>query len=119
MRQTPARPVLLFLLVSVVVGPMILGGSIVGAMISRPGLFVGAIAGGLAGIALAVYAAARLELIPPHARVRTALGGTIGFAAAAILASQPDWQSPVGPAVSGILVPLIAVIGSRGAQSAR
>ena len=93
---------------------MILGGSIIGAQISRPGLFIGAIAGGLAGIALSVYAAARWRLIPARARFRTALGGTIGFAMAAILASQPDWPSPAGPALSGLLVPLVALVGSYG-----
>ena len=108
------RPLLLFLLVSIIVGPMIVGGSVIGALISRPGLFIGAIAGGLAGIALAVHAAARWQVIPAERRLRTAIGGTIGFAAAAILASQPDWQSPVGPALSGGLVPLVALVGSYG-----
>ena len=119
MRETRLRPLLLFLLVSVIVGPMILGGSIVGAMVSRPGLFIGAIAGGLAGIALSVEAAARCRLIPADRRLRTAIGGTIGFAAAAILASQPDWQSPIGPALSGALVPLLALLGCRGGPKAR
>ena len=114
MRGTRVRSLLLFLLVSVIVGPMIVGGSVVGAMVSRPGLFIGAIAGGLAGIALSVNAAARWQLIPTRRRFRTAIGGTVGFAAAAILASQPDWQSPIGPALSGVLVPLIALVGSYG-----
>ena len=109
------RPLLLFLLVSVIDGPMIVVGSMAGATFSRAGLFIGAIAGGLAGVALAAFAAAWLGLIPARARLRTALGGTIGFAAAAVLASQPDWQSPVGPALSGLLVPIVALIGSRGA----
>ena len=119
MRDAHLRLLLLFLLVSVIDGPMILGGSIIGAQVSRPGLFIGAIAGGLAGISLAVYLAARWRLIPADRRLRTAIGATIGFAAAAILASQPDWQSPVGPALSGVLVPLIAVVGSSGGLRVR
>lgn len=119
MRGVGLRLLLLFLLVSVIVGPMLLGGSVVGAMISRPALFIGAITGALAGIALSVHLAARLRLIPAQARIRTGLGGTIGFAMAAILASQPDWQSPVGPFLSGGLVPLVAVLASRGGSRLR
>ena len=112
----------LFLLVSAIDGPAIVGGSVVGARVSRyftafqsgqPGLFIGAIVGGIAGVAVAISVAVRLRLIPVHIRRRTILGGLIGFAVACLSALTVDFDSPIGPALSGALVPLGAVIGSR------
>ena len=112
----------LFLLVSVIDGPAIVGGSVVGAGVSRyftegqsgqPGLFIGAIVGGIGGVAVAILVAVRLKLIPVHVRHRTILGGLAGFAVACLSTLTLDFDSPIGPALSGVLVPLGAVIGSR------
>ena len=103
----------LFLLVSVVTGPSIIGGSIVGAQVSRPGLFIGAIAGGLLGVVVAVWGAVRLTFIGAHERPLTTIGAILGFVVAALFAAYGDWQSPLGPALCGLLVPMGAVIGAR------
>jgi len=112
--------------VSVIVGPSIIGGSIVGATISAPGLFAAAIVGGLAGIVIAVRTAVRLGLIAADARRRTAFGGVIRFGVASALvildlykSLAPGIEMPVIPALSGILVPLGAVIGSRSRSTRR
>jgi hypothetical protein len=114
-------------LVSVIDGPAIVGGSVVGARVSRyltegqsgqPGLFIGAIVGGIAGVAVAIFVAVRLGLIPIHVRRRTILGGLVGFAVACLSALTVDFDSPIGPALSGALVPLGALIGSRNQASA-
>jgi hypothetical protein len=111
---------LLFLLVSAIDGPAIIGGSMLGAAVSRLGLFVGAVVGGLLGIVVAARAAVRLGLIPSHVWRATAAGGIIGFAIASAVLGAPgdlvpfqDLALPVGPALCGAFVPLGAVIGSR------
>jgi hypothetical protein len=124
---TPVKKtVLLAALVSMIVGPSIIGGSMVGATLSRPGLFAGAIVGGLAGIVIAVLTAVRLGLIATDARRRTAFGGVIGFGIASALVIldlykgvAPGIEMPLIPMLSGMLVPLGTVIGSRSGSTRR
>lgn len=102
--------------------PAIIGGSVIGAKLSRhlgesksgqPGLFIGAIMGGIIGVVLAVSVAVRLRLIPASVRGRTIAGGMVGFTIACI--SSPLWDSPVAWALTGAFVPLGAAIASRAA----
>jgi hypothetical protein len=117
----------LFLLVSVVTAPAIVGGSIVGAGFGW--LKAGAFIGGVVGVLLAARVAVRLGLIPARRLWRTALGGIIGLATASglFVLAGPDTQlpetvsrwlapvfdTPLGPALTGLLVPSGALIGSR------
>src|SRR5262245_25921530 len=105
------KRLLLYFLVSVVDAPMIIGGSIIGAAVSRIGLFIGALLGGIAGVIVAVMVAARVGLIAPEAHRTTTVGGVMGFLLAAAIAVQ-DWPSAVVPALSGLLVGIGAVLGS-------
>jgi hypothetical protein len=108
------KQVLLGVLVAVVVGPSIIGGSMVGAAVSNTGLFIGAIIGGALAVVAAVRAAVWSGLIAREACLRTAIGGIIGFAVAAVIALLIF--EPVPMALSGLFVPLGAVIGSRAGR---
>jgi hypothetical protein len=117
----------LFLLVSVVTGPSIIGGSVVGAGFGW--LKAGAFAGGIVGALMAARVAVRLGLIPARGLWPTALGGIIGLAIASglFVLAGPDTQlpdtvsrwlapvfdTPLGPALTGLLVPIGALVGSR------
>lgn len=92
-------------------------------------LKAGAFAGGIVGALLAARVAVRLGLIPARGLWPTALGGIIGLAIASglFVLAGPDTQlpetvsrwlapvfdTPLGPALTGLLVPTGAVIGSR------
>jgi hypothetical protein len=103
------KHVLLAAVVSVVVGPAIIGGSVVGAMFSHLGLLLGAIVGAVLGVLTAVRAAVWWRLIAPEAQARTVIGALIGFALAS--ATLRLWDTPVQAALSGLLVPLGALVG--------
>lgn len=121
------KHVFLFILVSVVTGPMIVGGSVAGAGIGW--LKAGAFVGGIIGVLLAARLSVRFGLIPARAQWRTALGGImgLGIASGMFVLAGPDTQlpealsewlapvfdTPLGPALTGLLVPGGALIGSR------
>jgi hypothetical protein len=121
------KTLILFLLVSVVTGPAIIGGSVAAAGFGW--LKAGAFAGGIMGVSLAARVAVRLGLIPAHWMWRTARGGIIGLAIASgmfVLAGPdsrlpaalrgllaPVFDTPLGPALTGLLIPAGALIGSR------
>ena len=107
-----AKALLLALVVSLIVGPLIILGSIAGAAFPKPGLFAGAFVGGWFGVALAAHIATLRGIIAPELRGRTIAGGIAGFVLAAAIAVQ-NLHTPVIPALCGILVPLGAVVGSR------
>ena len=124
------KTLLLFLVVSVVTGPVIVAGSVVGAGFGW--LKAGAFVGGVIGVLLAARLSVRFGLIPAHAQWQTALGASTGLAIASglfLLAGPesrlpPAWSevlTPVfdtllGPALSGLLVPLGAIVGSRTSE---
>jgi len=88
-------------------------GSIGGHIFGRTALFVGAVVGGLVGIALAGLIARSLRLIDRRSYAPTVIGGTIGYVLAAVIAVN-NLETPV---VSMLLVSLIglgAVVGSVG-----
>ena len=121
------KALLLFLLVSVITGPSIIGGSVVGAGFGW--LKAGAFIGGVAGVLLAARLAVRRGFIPAHAQRRTALGATLGLAVASGMFAlagpdapvpaalremlAPVFDTPLGPALSGLLVPAGALVVSR------
>ena len=101
---------------SAIDAPLIIAGSVVGAVFPRPGLFLGAIVGGLVGIWMGAVVAVRLGLVAAGMRRRTAIGSAIGFVAAGAIAVQ-NLQTPVIPALCGLLIGTGAVVGSRAGAS--
>jgi hypothetical protein len=86
-------------------------GSIVGNAAGKTGLFVGGVVGGLIGAFVTSLVAKGRGWIRPE-RVRpTAIGGAVGFLAAAAIATQ-TLSSPVGPVLSTLLVGVGALLGA-------
>jgi peptidoglycan/LPS O-acetylase OafA/YrhL len=109
-KRMPWRLIYLFLLACGLSGLLTVLGSIVGHAFGRTGLFVGAVVGGIGGIALAGLIARRLRLINHRSYVPTAIGGTIGYVLAAVIAVN-NLDTPVVPMLSVTLVGLGAVVG--------
>jgi peptidoglycan/LPS O-acetylase OafA/YrhL len=107
----------LFLLSCGMSGLLTVLGSIGGRTFGRTGLFVGAVVGGLAGLALAGLFARRLRLIDRRSYAPTVIGGTIGYVLAAVIAVN-NLETPVVPMLSVSLVGLGAVVGSVGRRRA-
>lgn len=101
----------LFIIVCAVTSPLIVGGSILGAAFGQRGLFAGALLGGLIGVIVAVRLALWRAWISAQNQRNTTLGGIIGFAVAALIATN-NLHTPVIPALSGLLIGAGAIIGS-------
>lgn len=101
----------LSLLTSGVSGLLTVLGSIGGHAFGRTGLSVGAVVGGIIGIALAGLIARRLRLIDHESYVPAVIGGTAGYIVAAGIAVN-NLHTPVVPILSVSLVGLGAVVGS-------
>jgi len=86
-------------------------GSMVGNAAGRPGLWIGGVAGGLLGSIGAAALARSRTWIAPAQFLATALGGSVGFLLAALVAVN-TLSSPVGPVLSTILIGLGAVTGA-------
>jgi len=71
-------------------------GSILGNAAGRPGLFAGAVVGGLLGVVAAVAVLAKLEWVPREDRHGAFVGGIVGFAVAAPIAVT-NLRAPVTP----------------------
>jgi len=104
------KNLLLFLIVSGLDAILILLGSFVGHSIRGIGIFVGAIVGGVFGVALAVWVARRLRLLDRASYAATFLGGLIGFVIAAVIAVK-NLHGPLIPLASVGLIGLGAVLG--------
>src|SRR2546427_8223227 len=100
----------LFLLSCGMSGLLSVLGSIGGRAFVRTGLFVGAVVGGIVGIALAGLIARRLRLIDHRSYAPTVIGGTIGYVLAAVIAVN-NLERPIVPMLSVSLVGLGAVVG--------
>ena len=87
-------------------------GSIIGAAAGHRGLFIGGSLGGLVATPCAAYLAARLHWIDPAETGGTALGGALGFLAAALVAVN-TLSSPVGPILSTLLIGAGGLAGRR------
>ena len=79
---------------------------------SQRGLFVGALLGGLLGIVAASDLSVRFGLIAAVQRRPTIVGAVLGFALAALIATQ-TLSSPVGPILSTLLIGIGGLAGSR------
>lgn len=101
----------LFLLVCGKNGFLTVLGSMLGNAFGKTGLFVGAIVGGIIGIALAGLIARGLRIISQTSYASTVLGGTLGFIIAAMIATN-NLHTPVIPILSVTLVGLGAVVGN-------
>jgi len=86
-------------------------GSLVGRAGGKTGLFVGGIVGGLFGASSSGAFASRRRWIPRSATLRTSIGASIGFLAAALIATQ-TLRSPIGPILSTCLIGLGALAGA-------
>jgi hypothetical protein len=104
------RLICLFLLTCGMSGVLTVLGSIGGRAFGRTGLFVGAVVGGIVGIALAALIARWLRLIDHRTYLPTAIGGTIGYVLTAVIAVY-NLDTPVVPILSVSLVGLGAVVG--------
>ena len=101
----------LFIIVCAVDGPLIVGGSILGAAFGQRGLFAGAILGGVLGVIIATRIAVWRAWVSAQNQRNAMLGGIVGFAAAALIATN-NLHTPLIPALSGLLIGAGAVIGS-------
>ncbi len=93
------KQAVLFILVCALAGLVAALGSIVGAVVSHKSLFVGAIAGGLIGAYSAVWVAKFRRLITEPEVKSTAIGGCIGFLAAAAITVN-NLHTPIIPILS-------------------
>jgi hypothetical protein len=105
------RLIWLFLLTCGASGLLTVVGSFGGQAFGRTGLLVGAVVGGIIGIALAGLIARRLRLIDHRSYLPAVIGGTIGYVLAAVIAVN-NLHTPVVPILSVSLVGLGAVVGS-------
>src|ERR1041385_6074034 len=99
------KNIILFLTVCAIAAVCILVGSVVGHGFGKPGLFGGAIIGGIGGVALAVWLAARFSLIQRRSLALTVLGGVVGFVVAAVVAVN-NLHGPLIPMASVSLIGL-------------
>ena len=86
-------------------------GSIVGNAGGKTGLFAGGVVGGLLGASSSGAVASARRWIPRSAAFRTSVGASIGFLAAALVATQ-TLGSPIGPVLSTSLIGLGALAGA-------
>ena len=101
---------LLFILVCGFDGVCIFLGSVLGHGVGQRGLFVGAIIGGIVGVAASVWLAARLDLLEGASYGATFVGGSIGFVVAAVIAVK-NLRGPVIPLTAIGLIGLGALLG--------
>jgi hypothetical protein len=71
-------------------------GSILGNAFGKPGLFAGALVGGIVGVGVAVAALTKLRWLPPEDRRGAVIGGVVGFGVAAPIAAT-NLQTPTIP----------------------
>lgn len=114
----------LFITVCGVDGISILLGSIVGHKVldlivtgdpGNAGLFAGAILGGIVGIVAAVWLAVRAKLLDRASSRAAFLGGLLGFALAALIATR-NLHGPLIPLASTALIGLGTILGKRISQ---
>jgi hypothetical protein len=104
------KNILLFFVVCGLAGVCIFLGSVLGHSLGKVGLFSGAVIGGIAGVALAVWLTARLGLLDRRNSRVTFLGGIVGFIVAAAIAVN-NLHGPLIPMASVTLIGLGALIG--------
>lgn len=105
------RRVPLFLIACALAGLGGALGSIVGHAAGPSGLYVGGILGGILGAVGSAAVARARQWIATDRFLATAVGASVGFLAAAAVATQ-TLSSPVGPILSTLLVGLGALLGA-------
>jgi hypothetical protein len=106
------KKIWLFLPMWIVGGAGAAVGSMVGHAFGSRGLFIGAIVGGLIGVALIAQFAAWRGWISKSQKGMTTLGAALGFLLAAVIATR-TLSSPIGPILSSLLIGVGAVLGAR------
>jgi hypothetical protein len=106
------KDLLFFLTVCGLAGFCIVLGSVLGHSLGRLGLFTGAVIGGIAGVAAAVWLTARLRLLDRASFKVTFLSGVVGFIIAAVIAVN-NLHGPLVPIASVALIGVGALIGKR------
>lgn len=114
--RTPAwRDALLFMTACALGGFGGAFGSILGNAAGKTGLFAGGVIGGLACASLIGPIARSRKWIRAERAGTASIGAALGFLAAALIATQ-TLSSPIGPALSTLLIGAGALIGA-GRQS--
>jgi hypothetical protein len=106
--RTPAT----FILVWLVTGGGAVAGSILGAALGKPTLFVGAVLGGLLGSVFSVWIVKHLGWLSSREHRLATLGSMIGFFVAAPIAGL-NLDGPVIPVLATALAGIGAVIGAK------
>jgi hypothetical protein len=91
-------------------------GSMLGHAFPRPGLFVGGILGGLAGVYASVRLTGWLGWVAPSEEAGALLGGVLAFGVAAVIAVSTI-HTPVGPVASGALVGAGVLLGAGASRA--
>jgi hypothetical protein len=104
------KNVVLFFMVCGLAGVCIVLGSVIGHSLGTVGVFSGAVIGGIAGIAIAVWLTARLGVLEQGNSRVTFVGGIVGFIIAAVIAVT-NLQNPLIPMASVALIGLGALTG--------
>ena len=102
----------LFIVLVIAAGMGAAVGSAVGSLIAHRVLFVGGAVGGLSGSLLGAWLSARMNWIPERSTLAVALGATVGFVCAVIIAVN-KLHTPVGPMMSTLLVGVGGLVGRR------
>jgi hypothetical protein len=93
-------------------------GSILGHAAGKPGLFTGAIVGGVLGVAVAVGAVTKLHWLSPEDCRGALAGGIVGFGVAAPIAVT-NLHTPVMPVLISGLAGVGLLLGVRVVRSWR
>ena len=102
---------LLFLVVCVTAGIGLFLGSILGHFFGGTGLQVGAIIGGAIGVIAGTQIACRRNILNRKRFVPATVGGMLGLALAAVVATH-HMDTPIVPLASILLIGLGAVLGA-------
>ncbi len=102
----------LFLVTWLLGGAGAVVGSMIGGAFGDHPLFIGALLGGMLAIVGAVRLAEWRNWIARPSRMRVTVGAILGFIVAAAIATR-TLSSPIGPALSSLLVGVGAVLGNR------
>jgi hypothetical protein len=91
-------------------------GSALGSLIAHRVLFVGGTIGGVTGSWLGAWLSARMNWIAERDTLAVALGATLGFACAVLIAVN-TLHTPVGPMLSTLLVGFGGLLGRRRSKA--
>jgi peptidoglycan/LPS O-acetylase OafA/YrhL len=103
--------IILFVLVCILAGIATLIGSILGHFFGQTGLFAGAIIGGIIGVIASTRIALMRGALEPKRFISATIGGLLGFALAAVVATN-HLNTPIVPLGSILLIGLGAVLGA-------